>query len=55
MEKSKELLNEIETDVELRSIIGGWNPGTSQVWGAIMVAVTGGCSWGDAFAGLNNP
>jgi hypothetical protein len=55
MEKSKELLNEIETDVELRNIIGGWNPGPSQVWGAIMDAVTGGCSWGDAFAGQNNP
>lgn len=23
--------------------------------GAIMDAVTGGCSWGDAFAGQNNP
>ncbi|WP_339101888.1 hypothetical protein [Candidatus Enterococcus clewellii] len=45
MEKSNELLQKIEDEMQLEDINGGWNAGPSMVWGGIMDWVTGGCAW----------
>lgn len=52
MEKSKELLGKTLTDLEAKEIKGGSRAyGLSQIWGGIMDAVTGGCSWPGGFYG----
>ncbi|HIS29398.1 MAG TPA: hypothetical protein IAA78_08035 [Candidatus Avamphibacillus intestinigallinarum] len=54
MNNSKQLLEEIKEESDLKNISGGGdNPmkGPTLVYSAIMDALTGGCSWGSFYSG----
>lgn len=56
--KHSEILKEITDELDLEKIsgAGGYNPGPSMVWGAIMGGSKWSCSWpGDFFSSGNNP
>lgn len=54
MNKKNEVLKKITNEAQLRQVSGGYNPGPSMIWGAIMSGIFNGrfsCSWpGDFYS-----
>lgn len=52
MKKTEELLQKTLSELEMKEVEGGkkWGPGPSMIWGGIMDAATGGCSWGGLYS-----